>query len=75
VVTGGNTGDRPIQVGLIFTFYVNEALNLTESDHGECADIPAEQLYALEPGDEREVKLVPPVAVRFTASIAESMAA
>jgi len=28
-----NTGDRPIQVGLIFTF-MNEALNLTESDHG-----------------------------------------
>jgi len=46
-----------------------------ERSRGMRPDIPAGTAVRFEPGDEREVKLVPPVAVRFTASIAESMAA
>src|SRR5919199_6711091 len=56
-----NTGDRPIQVGSHFHFYeVNEALNFDrEQTKGMRLDIPAGTAVRFEPGDEREVKLVP----------------
>lgn len=56
-----NTGDRPIQVGSHFHFYeVNEALNFVrEQAKGMRLDIPAGTAVRFEPGDEREVTLVP----------------
>lgn len=56
-----NTGDRPIQVGSHFHFYeVNEALNFErEQAKGMRLDIPAGTAVRFEPGDEREVTLVP----------------
>jgi urease subunit beta len=56
-----NTGDRPIQVGSHFHFYeVNDALNFDrERAKGMRLDIPAGTAVRFEPGDEREVTLVP----------------
>lgn len=56
-----NTGDRPIQVGSHFHFWeVNEALNFDrEQAKGMRLDIPAGTAIRFEPGDEREVTLVP----------------
>ena len=56
-----NTGDRPIQVGSHFHFYeVNEALNFDrEYSRGMRLDIPAGTAVRFEPGDEREVALLP----------------
>lgn len=56
-----NTGDRPIQVGSHFHFYeVNEALNFNrEQAKGMRLNIPAGTAVRFEPGDEREVTLVP----------------
>jgi urease subunit beta len=56
-----NTGDRPIQVGSHFHFYeVNEALHFDrEQAKGMRLDIPAGTAVRFEPGDEREVTLVP----------------
>lgn len=61
-----NTGDRPIQVGSHFHFYeVNEALNFKrEQAKGMRLDIPAGTAVRFEPGDEREVVLVPFVGSR-----------
>jgi len=56
-----NRGDRPIQVGSHFHFYeVNDALDFErEQARGMRLDIPAGTAVRFEPGDEREVKLVP----------------
>lgn len=56
-----NTGDRPIQVGSHFHFYeVNNALIFNrEQAKGMRLDIPAGTAVRFEPGDEREVGLVP----------------
>jgi len=56
-----NTGDRPIQVGSHFHFYeVNPALEFDrEQARGMRLDIPAGTAVRFEPGDEREVSLVP----------------
>ena len=56
-----NTGDRPIQVGSHYHFYeVNESLNFQrEQAKGMRLDIPAGTAVRFEPGDEREVTLVP----------------
>lgn len=56
-----NTGDRPIQVGSHFHFYeVNEALSFErEQSKGMRLDIPAGTAVRFEPGDEKEVTLVP----------------
>lgn len=56
-----NTGDRPIQVGSHFHFYeVNSALDFErEPARGMRLDIPAGTAIRFEPGDEREVTLVP----------------
>jgi urease subunit beta len=56
-----NTGDRPIQVGSHFHFYeVNAALQFErETARGMRLDIPAGTAVRFEPGDEREITLVP----------------
>lgn len=56
-----NRGDRPIQVGSHFHFYeVNEFLDFDrERSRGMRLDIPAGTAVRFEPGDEREVTLVP----------------
>ncbi|MGJ5676205.1 MAG: urease subunit beta [Nostochopsis sp.] len=56
-----NTGDRPIQVGSHFHFFeVNAALNFDrEQARGMRLDIPAGTAVRFEPGDEKEVTLVP----------------
>ncbi|MBE9208624.1 urease subunit beta [Nostoc sp. LEGE 06077] len=61
-----NTGDRPIQVGSHFHFYeVNNALNFErEQTRGMRLDIPAGTAVRFEPGDEKEVTLVPLVGSR-----------
>ncbi|MBF2075405.1 MAG: urease subunit beta [Synechococcales cyanobacterium C42_A2020_086] len=61
-----NTGDRPIQVGSHFHFYeVNKALSFErEQARGMRLDIPAGTAVRFEPGDERQVTLVPLVGSR-----------
>ncbi|MFN6517836.1 MAG: urease subunit beta [Nostoc sp. CreGUA01] len=61
-----NTGGRPIQVGSHFHFYeVNTALNFDrEQARGMRLDIPAGTAVRFEPGDEKEVTLVPLVGSR-----------
>jgi urease subunit beta len=61
-----NTGDRPIQVGSHYHFYeTNEALAFDrEQTKGMRLDIPAGTAVRFEPGDEREVQLVPYVGSR-----------
>jgi urease subunit beta len=61
-----NTGDRPIQIGSHYHFYeVNEALEFNrEEAKGMRLDIPAGTAVRFEPGDEREVQLVPFVGSR-----------
>lgn len=56
-----NTGDRPIQVGSHFHFFeVNRALEFDrEAAFGQHLLIPASTALRFEPGDEREVALVP----------------
>lgn len=62
----GNTGDRPIQIGSHYHFYeANEALEFKrEQAKGMRLDIPAGTAVRFEPGDEREVQLVPFVGSR-----------
>ncbi len=56
-----NTGDRPIQVGSHYHFYeTNEALAFDrERTRGHRLDIPAGTAVRFEPGQTREVQLVP----------------
>ena len=56
-----NSGDRPIQVGSHFHFYeANDALNFDrEQARGMHLNIPSGTAVRFEPGDEREVELVP----------------
>jgi urease subunit beta len=56
-----NTGDRPIQVGSHTHFFeVNPALRFERQQAYGCRlDIPAGTSLRFEPGDEREVTLVP----------------
>jgi len=56
-----NTGDRPVQVGSHFHFFeVNPALEFDRAAaFGQHLNIPASTALRFEPGDEREVKLVP----------------
>ncbi len=56
-----NHGDRPIQVGSHFHFYeVNSALRFDRDRAlGMRLDIPAGTAVRFEPGDERDVTLVP----------------
>jgi urease subunit beta len=65
-VAVANTGDRPIQVGSHFHFFeVNAALRCDRAQtRGMRLDIPAGTAVRFEPGDEREVTLVPFVGSR-----------
>ena len=56
-----NTGDRPIQVGSHFHFYEsNSALSFDRvPSRGYRLDIPAGTAIRFEPGDDREVNLIP----------------
>jgi urease subunit beta len=56
-----NTGDRPIQVGSHFHFFeVNRALEFDRAAaFGQHLNIPASTALRFEPGDERDVNLVP----------------
>ncbi|MEH1784620.1 MAG: urease subunit beta [Nostoc sp.] len=61
-----NTGDRPIQVGSHYHFYeVNSALNFDrEQARGMRLDIPTGTAVRFEPGDEKEITLIPLVGSR-----------
>ncbi|MFN9630430.1 MAG: urease subunit beta [Cyanobacteriota bacterium] len=56
-----NTGDRPVQVGSHFHFFeANAALSFDrQAALGQRLDIPAGTAIRFEPGDTREVRLVP----------------
>ncbi|MDF2798862.1 MULTISPECIES: urease subunit beta [unclassified Devosia] len=56
-----NTGDRPVQVGSHFHFFeVNSALEFDrEQAFGKRLNIPATTALRFEPGDEKEVVLIP----------------
>ena len=56
-----NSGDRPIQVGSHYHFYeTNDALIFDrEKTRGMRLDVPAGTAVRFEPGQEREVTLVP----------------
>jgi urease subunit beta len=60
-LTVRNTGDRPVQIGSHFHFFeVNRALEFDRAAaFGQHLDIPAATALRFEPGDERQVKLVP----------------
>lgn len=56
-----NTGDRPIQIGSHYHFFeVNRALEFNRpAAFGMRLDVPATTAVRFEPGDEKEVTLVP----------------
>ena len=56
-----NSGDRPVQVGSHYHFFeVNDALLFArERTRGMRLDVPAGTAVRFEPGQEREVTLVP----------------
>jgi urease subunit beta len=60
-LTVANRGDRPIQVGSHFHFFeVNTALLFDRAQaRGMRLDIPAGTAVRFEPGDEKQVTLVP----------------
>jgi urease subunit beta len=61
-----NSGDRPIQVGSHYHFYeTNDALAFDrEKTRGMRLDVPAGTAVRFEPGQEREVTLVPYAGAR-----------
>jgi len=65
-VTVANTGDRPIQVGSHYHFYeTNLALNFDrKKTKGYRLDIAAGTAIRFEPGQEREINLVPYTGLR-----------
>jgi urease subunit beta len=60
-LTVANTGDRPIQVGSHYHFFeTNSALHFDRNKARGCRlDIPAGTAVRFEPGQTREVQLVP----------------
>ncbi|MDJ0909803.1 MAG: urease subunit beta [Woeseiaceae bacterium] len=60
-ITVANTGDRPIQVGSHYHFFeTNEALDFDrDAARGKRLDIPAGTAVRFEPGQKRDVTLVP----------------
>ena len=60
-LTVANTGDRPVQVGSHYHFYeTNTALQFDrEAARGMRLDIAAGTAVRFEPGQEREVQLIP----------------
>ena len=66
VVRVANTGDRPIQVGSHYHFFeVNPALSFDRAlARGMRLDIPAGTACRFEPGQSREIRLVPYAGAR-----------
>tara|TARA_B100000214_G_scaffold342312_1_gene290032 strand:+ start:274 stop:618 length:345 start_codon:yes stop_codon:yes gene_type:complete len=60
-ISVSNIGDRPIQVGSHFHFYETNQALLFDRDKtlGRRLDIPAGTAIRFEPGDSRDVRLVP----------------
>ena len=60
-LTVANTGDRPIQVGSHYHFFeTNDALRFDRAAaRGFRLDIPAGTAVRFEPGEERDIELVP----------------
>ena len=60
-LTIANTGDRPVQIGSHYHFYeTNEALQFDrDAARGMRLDIAAGTAVRFEPGQEREVQLIP----------------
>ena len=60
-ISVANTGDRPIQVGSHYHFFeTNPALDFDrEAARGKRLDIPAGTAVRFEPGQKRDVHLVP----------------
>jgi urease subunit beta len=60
-LTVANTGDRPVQVGSHFHFHETNGALLFDRKlaYGLRLDIPAGTAIRFEPGDTREVRLVP----------------
>ena len=56
-----NRGDRPVQIGSHFHFYeINKMLDFDrEKAFGMRLDIPAGMAVRFEPGDSKEVQLIP----------------
>jgi len=65
-LVAANTGDRPIQVGSHYHFFeTNPALRFDRAlARGYRLDIPAGTAVRFEPGQEREVQLVPFAGLR-----------
>jgi len=65
-LTVANTGDRPVQVGSHYHFAeTNEALEFDrKAAHGCRLDIPAGTAVRFEPGQSREVRLIPYAGAR-----------
>ncbi|MEH7122384.1 urease subunit beta [Bacillus sp. JJ1773] len=61
IISVTNTGDRPVQIGSHFHFYeVNEALQFDrEKAYGKRLNVPAGAAVRFEPGDEKEIQLIP----------------
>jgi urease subunit beta len=66
VLTVANTGDRPVQVGSHYHFFeVNPALTFDRAKaRGMRLDIPSGTAIRFEPGQSRDVQLVPYVGAR-----------
>ncbi len=60
-ISVANSGDRPVQVGSHFHFAeANAALQFDRAAaHGQRLDIPAGTAIRFEPGDSRDVTLIP----------------
>ena len=61
-----NTGDRPVQVGSHYHFFeVNPALSFDRAQaHGMRLDIPSGTAVRFEPGQSRDIQLVPYAGTR-----------
>ena len=61
VLTVANTGDRPVQIGSHYHFFeVNPALTFDRAQaRGMRLDIPSGTAIRFEPGQSREVRLIP----------------
>ncbi len=61
VLTVNNTGDRPVQIGSHFHFFeVNRALIFDRAQaYGMRLDLPAGTAVRLEPGEVKQVRLIP----------------
>jgi urease subunit beta len=66
ILTVANTGDRPVQVGSHYHFFeVNPALTFERARaRGMRLDIPSGTAIRFEPGQSREVQLVPYAGAR-----------